>query len=68
MKRLTGRKVYKKEGRDRERLHSEIECSECGAKTYERRSTRIKAALEKDCKNCEKISAAEHQLKKKQSS
>lgn len=67
MKRVI-RKVHRKEGRDRERLFSEIECSECGAKTYERRSTRVQAALERDCKSCEKISAAEHQLKKKQSS
>ena len=67
MKRLIG-KVHRKEGRDRERLYSVIECSECGAKTYERRSTRVQAALERDCKSCKEISTAEHQLKKKQSS
>jgi transcription elongation factor Elf1 len=51
MKQITG-KTYRKEGKDRERLYTEITCLECGAKTYERRTDRIKAALERGCKSC----------------
>ena len=56
MKRLTGRKVYRKEGQI-ERLNQEIECTECGAKTYVRRAKRVEAALKVECRSCKSIAA-----------
>jgi ribosomal protein L37E len=44
MKQITG-KVYRKEGKDRERLYTEITCLDCGAKTYERKKEKIEQAL-----------------------
>jgi hypothetical protein len=52
MKQITG-KTYRKEGKDRERLYTEITCLECGAKTYERKKDKIQAALERRCKSCQ---------------
>ena len=43
---------HRKEGKDRERLFTAIQCSECGHVIYERRSGRIQAALERDCQHC----------------
>ena len=51
MKKL-GKRVYRKEGKDRERLFTEIICQECGHITYERRSGRIQKALEAGCIHC----------------
>lgn len=50
-KTLTGNKVYRKEG-DQERLYSEIRCPKCGTLTYERRQSRIEAALQAYCRSC----------------
>jgi hypothetical protein len=51
MKQITG-KTYRKEGKDRERLYTEITCLECGAKTYERKKEKIEQALQRRCKSC----------------
>jgi len=64
-KHITG-KTYRKEGRDRERLFTEITCSDCGAKTYERRKDRIQAALDRDCKSCKAIATADRKLQRQQ--
>jgi hypothetical protein len=50
-KSITG-KVYRKEGREGERLYTEITCNDCGAKTYERKTSKIQLALERGCKSC----------------
>jgi hypothetical protein len=53
MKRVVGHK-HDWEG-DRMRKFSVIECSECGAQTFERRSGRVQRALKLDCRSCERI-------------
>jgi hypothetical protein len=50
-KRVIGQK-HRKEGRERARLYTVIQCDDCGATTYERRADRIAAALERGCKSC----------------
>ena len=47
-------KAYRKEGKERERLYTVIECLDCGALTYERKATKIAAALERGCRSCQK--------------
>jgi len=55
-KRIIGKK-HRKEGRERARLYTVIQCDDCGATTYERRSDRIAAALERDCVSCKGLQA-----------
>jgi len=51
---ITGNKIYKKEGQQ-ERLFTEIICTSCGHVSHERRSTRIQKALKADCMTCKGI-------------
>ena len=53
MKRVIGTE-HRWESR-RVRKFQKIECQECGAITYERRSGRVQRALEKPCRSCERI-------------
>lgn len=48
-----GKQVHRREGKDRERLFTEIICDDCGHTTYERRSTRIQLALDRQCIHCQ---------------
>lgn len=50
-KHIVGRES-RKEGRERARIYSIIQCSSCGAKTYERKQRKIKEALQRACKTC----------------
>ena len=50
MKKVVGVQ-HRKEG-VRERLFQVIECQDCGAKTYERRSNRVAEALDRECLFC----------------
>lgn len=56
-KRVIG-KEYRKEGRERERLYTVIQCDDCGATTYERKAKKIQEALERDCMSCKGLQAA----------
>ena len=58
MKKVIG-KAYRKEGKGGERLCSKIECQDCGAITYERRSTRLQKALERACIHCKDVSSTD---------
>ena len=51
MKHIIGKK-YRKEGRDRERLFTVIQCDQCNDITYQRLSNRVAEALEKPCRYC----------------
>ena len=64
MKTITG-KVHRKEGKERERLYTEITCSECGAKTYERKKDKIEQALKRECNSCRGIAARERDTQRK---
>jgi hypothetical protein len=64
MKQITG-KVYRKEGRDRERLYTEITCLECGAKTYERKKDKIDQALHRNCMSCHSITRLDKEAQRK---
>jgi hypothetical protein len=50
-KHIIGREC-RKEGRERARIYTVIECSTCGAKTYERKQRKIEKALRRACKTC----------------
>ena len=57
-KHIVGRET-RKEGRERARIYTVIECSTCGAKTYERKQRKIEEALKRLCKNCIAIAAVD---------
>jgi hypothetical protein len=59
-KRIIGKK-HRKEGRERARLYTVIQCDDCGATTYERRADRIAASLERGCRSCKGIASTEQQ-------
>ena len=61
-------KQYRKEGKQRERLYTVIECDHCGHKTYARRSGRIQKALESRCKACNDGKPTYEELKSLQAS
>ena len=44
--------AYRKEGKERERLYTVIECLDCGATTYERKKDKVLAALNRGCRSC----------------
>lgn len=50
-KRIIG-KVYRREGRQGERLFSKIECDQCGNIQFERRSGRVQKVVEAPCREC----------------
>lgn len=54
-----GKKVYRKEGKQGNRLFTEIICDNCGAVTYERKPKKIQEALERDCMTCKGIASKE---------
>jgi hypothetical protein len=45
-------KEIRKEGRERERIHTVIQCDVCGSKSYERKQRKIEEALSRQCRNC----------------
>jgi hypothetical protein len=45
-------KEIRKEGRERERIHTVIQCDVGGAKSYERKQRKIEQALSRQCRNC----------------
>ena len=59
-------KEYRKEGRERARLYTVIKCDICGATTYERRTHRVKTALQSSCKNCKSLRAKQRDLQHQQ--
>jgi hypothetical protein len=57
-KHIVGRET-RKEGRERARIYTVIECDVCRTKTYERKQRKIQAALKRLCKNCMATAAVE---------
>jgi hypothetical protein len=45
-------KEIRKEGRERERIYTVIQCDVCGTKSYERKQRKIEEALKRQCRNC----------------
>lgn len=56
MKQVIG-STHRREGRRGERLFQIIQCQECGAISYERRKTRVQAALQAECRSCKAIAS-----------
>ena len=50
-KQIIGKK-YRREGKRGDRLFTVIQCQDCGAETYERKSSRIETALNAACRSC----------------
>lgn len=57
-KHIVGRET-RKEGRERARIYTILECSTCGAKTYERKQRKIEEALQRACKTCRSKAVAD---------
>lgn len=51
-------KETRKEGRERERIYTIIECSTCCSRTYERKQRKIEEALSRACKRCRSSDAS----------
>jgi hypothetical protein len=49
----------RKEGRERARIYTVIECDACRTRTYERKQRKIQEALKRLCKNCIATAAVE---------
>ena len=56
MKKVIGTTI-RREGSYGERRFQVIECQDCGAITYQRRQSRVEAALSRDCQSCKEIQA-----------
>ena len=52
-------KETRKEGRERARIYTIIECDACRTRTYERKQRKIQEALKRLCKNCIATAAVE---------
>lgn len=52
-------KETRKEGRERARIYTILECDTCGTKTYERKQRKIQEALKRLCRNCMATAAVE---------
>ena len=57
-KHVIGREC-RKEGRERDRIYTVIECDVCRSRTYERKQRKIQEALKRLCKNCIATAAVE---------